>query len=82
MSVYPNPASGRTMLRLRLPSPADVRVSLYDMQGRRLETLVDGAVHETERGIDLAGIAPGIYVLRMEIAGTGVVRTIPLTVVR
>jgi len=39
---YPNPFNGSTLLRLACPSARRVRLSVYDVLGRELVTLVDG----------------------------------------
>jgi len=37
----PNPSNGMLALRFSLPTPSDVRLTLYDVQGRRVRALVD-----------------------------------------
>jgi len=41
-SVYPNPSSGSAIIQFGLPKPAAVRVELFDVLGRKLQTLHDG----------------------------------------
>ncbi|MBP7460925.1 MAG: T9SS type A sorting domain-containing protein [Candidatus Delongbacteria bacterium] len=38
---YPNPFSRQTMIRYRLPSPGQVRLTIYDVLGREVKQLVD-----------------------------------------
>ena len=40
---YPNPAYLATTIQYTLSAPADVQLSVYDMLGRRLSTLVHGS---------------------------------------
>jgi|GEM_PF-5927011 len=78
----PNPASGRTVLRFALDRPAPVRLRLFDVLGREVAVLADGArpagTHEV--AVDAARLAAGVYVARLD-AGPAVV-TQRLVVVR
>jgi parallel beta-helix repeat protein/predicted outer membrane repeat protein len=38
---YPNPFNAVTVIRYSLPEPADVAIEIYDILGRRIETLVN-----------------------------------------
>jgi len=70
----PNPASSRTRLEFDVPRPgADVRIRVYDVQGRLVRTVTDshyppGYYSETWDLRNAAGtrVAPGIYFCRME----------------
>jgi hypothetical protein len=77
----PNPFSGRTAVAFVLPEPATVRVEVYDLAGRRVNTLAEGswgAGRHTvswdgrdDRGRALAG---GIYFIRLHSGRTELVR--------
>ena len=54
---YPNPFRGETLLRYHLPQAAAVRLSVYDLLGRRIVVLVD----ELQ--------APGTHVVRLDARG-------------
>jgi hypothetical protein len=70
----PNPFNPATTIRFDLPQASPVRVRVYDMAGRLVQTLVDGAVLEAGshdvmwRGDDASGrhVAAGTYFCRME----------------
>lgn len=68
LSVSPNPARGRATVRLALPSAGPLHVALFDMLGRQVATLFDGAqvagTHEV--AVETAGLSPGVYVVRAE----------------
>ena len=70
-AVSPNPSSGDWDVRLTLPGPAAVRLSLFDVAGRvvftrDLGTLAEGASVQHVSG---AGLAPGVYRLRVTTGG-------------
>ncbi len=74
---HPNPFNPSTAIRFALPAPGPVRLSVHDLAGRRVRTLVDGdlpAGSHVRRwdGRDQRGVAvaSGMYVLRLEAAGT------------
>ncbi len=82
LDAFPNPAASRATVRYTLGAPADVRLDVYDVLGRRVAVLAGGAqaagVHEAT--LDTAPLAPGVYVLRLG-AGSET-RTARLTVTR
>ncbi|HXJ69991.1 MAG TPA: hypothetical protein VNM39_13860 [Verrucomicrobiae bacterium] len=59
----PNPARGSVVLRFRMPSPGRVQLGVYDLAGRLVRMCVDAELEAGEylRGLDLAGVEPGIY---------------------
>src|SRR5690606_24918099 len=42
-AVRPNPVRGTATVAFRLPAPGPVRVALYDVRGRRVAVLAEGA---------------------------------------
>ena len=68
--VYPNPVIGETLIPFDVATSARVRITVYDLLGRRVQTLVDG--HRTPGqytvSLDATEYAPGIYHYRMEAA--------------
>ncbi|MEM6289600.1 MAG: T9SS type A sorting domain-containing protein, partial [Bacteroidota bacterium] len=70
----PSPFREATALRFRLDAPADVRLDVLDVLGRRVAS-VAGAYGAGEHAIPLDGadLAPGLYVVRL--AAGGAVRT-------
>ncbi len=69
--LSPNPARSAVSIRCSIPSPGQVTVELVDLVGRRAalvqaEALAAGlVVHE----LDVAGLAPGVYFLKMKSGG-------------
>lgn len=69
---YPNPFNPSTQIRFNLPKAADVTLTVYDMLGRKVATLVNNeqmkaGVHQVK--FDASGLASGIYMYRIN-AGT------------
>ena len=69
---YPNPFNPATTIAYRLPHPAEVRLSVYDALGRRVATLLDGAVQQAgphEVAVEASAWPSGLYLYRLEAAG-------------
>ena len=69
----PNPTRGRARLGFSLETPAAVRLALYDVLGREVAVVADGAygagVHEAR--LDTAGLPAGLYLYRLTATGAG-----------
>ena len=78
----PNPVRGATTLRYRLAAGADVELVVYDLRGRRVAVLAEGARAAGEHAarFDARGLAPGRYVVRLQAGGA--TRRADVTVVR
>jgi hypothetical protein len=70
---YPNPFNPGTTIRYNLPAPEFVRLSVFDLQGRLIHTLVESKMpagrHEAQwDGRDAAGraVPSGVYLLKIE----------------
>ena len=68
----PNPFGALTSIRFELPKPSKVSIEVFDLQGRKVETLVDeerqAGFHVVEwdrRSAAGASVAPGVYMYRM-----------------
>ena len=66
--VFPNPASAITCIDIRLKQTQDVRVSLFDVEGRLHSVLFDGlmAAGANKQFFDAGALVPGIYLVRVE----------------
>lgn len=76
MPCYPSPARSGTSLSFVLPSRADVRLTVYDVAGRRVAVLVEDVYDGGEHAIDWdlrdatgSPVASGIYFFRLEAGG-------------
>ena len=80
-NVYPNPATGTARVVVSSRADARVTVRVYDVTGRVVGTVVEGAlVSERPLEIDTRGLAAGLYLVRAD-SESGVA-TARLTVVR
>jgi hypothetical protein len=83
--AYPNPFARTTQLQLSLAHGGTASITVYDVAGRRVRTLLQGAqragtVTVAWDGRNDSGVrlAPGAYVVRLESAGRRETRTIRL----
>jgi hypothetical protein len=77
---YPNPFNISTHVQYSVPHRATVSLIIFDLQGRRVATLVSGTrnVGTYSAVWDAAGMPSGVYLCRMEATGA----TIPHVVFR
>ncbi len=64
---YPNPFNGMTNVLYSLASPGFITLELYDLLGRKVETLARGfqATGSHEIKVNAAGLASGVYLCRL-----------------
>jgi hypothetical protein len=64
---FPNPVQSRTSIRYALPRAQVAELSIFDVRGRRVSTLVDAVqpagVHTIQWPVD--ALAPGLYLVRL-----------------
>ncbi|MEM7788511.1 MAG: T9SS type A sorting domain-containing protein, partial [Bacteroidota bacterium] len=74
--------AGALAVAFELEAPGDVRVAAYDLLGRRVATLADGAFAAGPHRLDadLGAMPAGVYLVRL--VADGAVATTRLTVVR
>ncbi len=72
-AVAPNPFNPRTSILYDLPRPGHARLSVYDLRGARVSTLVDADLPGGHRSVDWDGrdgrglaVPSGVYVVRLE----------------
>ncbi|HPG40290.1 MAG TPA: FlgD immunoglobulin-like domain containing protein [bacterium] len=75
LNAYPNPFNPETTVKYTLHQDAQVTITVYDLLGRKVKTLVDeqqaaGAYQAVWNGTDAVGAqaASGAYLVRMETA--------------
>lgn len=84
-AAYPNPFNSSTVLPLALPRDSDVRVRIFDAQGRTVSVLIEGRLAAGQhnfswRGLDPSGrpMPAGNYFCEFEIGETRLIRTLTL----
>ena len=63
--VYPNPASGSSVIRFRLDEPGPVSISVYDLAGRLRTSPVDAELYPGIHEVEVSGLPSGSYYVRM-----------------
>ena len=68
----PNPFTSRAVVRYAMPVGTRLRATLHDVLGRRIAVLADGPTTQAEGEIEVdgAGLAPGVYRVRVSLLGT------------
>ena len=79
---YPNPFNPTTQIRYELPQQSDVRITVYDMVGRQVATLVNESVQAGTHTVnfDASNLSSGIYLYRLQAGNTMLSRK--LTVIK
>ena len=77
---YPNPFNPSTTITFSVPSRGRVRVEVFDMLGRLVQTLLDAEMEPGRRSIEFRGdrLASGIYFCRLQTGGRGQTRAMVL----
>lgn len=80
VGVYPNPFNSSTTLELDLPLRGPVQVAVMDVCGREVARPADGVMEAGRTVLRLggAGLASGVYFLRISAAGSVAVRRLVL----
>jgi len=77
---FPNPFNSTTTIEYALPYASVITLSLYNLSGQRVETLVDGrleaGVHQVM--LDAGDLASGLYFVKLEGVGRSVTQKIML----
>ncbi|TVQ00334.1 MAG: T9SS C-terminal target domain-containing protein [Balneolaceae bacterium] len=77
---YPNPFNSVTIIGYELNEAAEVRIDIYDMLGRRIETLLNEFRQAGGHYVrwEASGRASGIYICRLQIGNQVITQTMTL----
>ncbi len=70
-SLYPNPSPGRIHIDFELPASSEIKITLYDLSGRRLKVLENAhySMGYNVKIFDFSDLSNGIYVCTFEMNG-------------
>jgi len=68
---YPNPFNARTTLRYAIPSSGQVRLTIYNIMGQKVATLVDGHQDAGYHSVtwNSTNLASGVYIYHLQADG-------------
>jgi hypothetical protein len=80
-SVYPNPARTEARIDYELPRSGPVTIALHDALGRQVRSVPLGrqAAGAHQAALDVAGLAPGLYLCEVATATARQTRTLIVT---
>jgi hypothetical protein len=66
--IYPNPFNSVSTIKFTLDKPQDVKLYVYDLLGRRIQTLIDEPRQAGSHTItfDASGLSSGVYFYRLK----------------
>src|SRR5690606_19356444 len=77
---FPNPFNPSTVIPYDLASQSRVRITVYDVTGRPVATVLDASQNAGRHQVtfDAAGLPSGVYMVRLEAGGQVMVRKLTL----
>jgi len=77
---YPNPFNPSTIISFSLPVNTKVTLSVFNMLGQRVETLVNGQLEAGEHRVsfDASALTPGVYVYTLQTPDAAVTKRMTL----
>lgn len=77
---YPNPFNPATSIRFNLSEAGNVSLKVYDVLGREVATLVNGAMSQGAHSVSFNGsdLASGLYIYKLEAGNTTAVKKMML----
>jgi len=82
IEAFPNPFNSTTAVRVSIPSNGELKLALFDTEGRLVSVVYEGAVEAGERRftVDGGSLSSGVYFLKVENGSTE--RTMRLLLMR
>lgn len=71
LKLFPNPASKSAKLNITMNQTADATIELYDIAGKKLDTVYSGVLEEGKQQvkINVANLDAGIYLVKISVKG-------------
>ena len=68
--AYPNPFNPETQINFSVPEPTKINITVFDINGRMIKTLLNQSVNAGEYSItwDASGLASGLYFIKLSSA--------------
>jgi hypothetical protein len=68
---YPNPFNPATMIKYQLPKTSNVKISVFDILGKEVATLINGNIEAGYHQVEFNGsnFASGLYIYKIEADG-------------
>ncbi len=79
LSVSSNPAGPSSQVVFTLPAASDARLDVFDLSGRIVSTLHDGAASAGQHSVALGDLTPGTYFVRLCAGGQMASRKVVFT---
>ncbi len=73
--VFPNPTNGKFSISAA-NAVAGVNVTVTDYAGKEVTTITDAFANSAKLGLDIEGVAAGVYAVRLSGAANGVIKVI------
>jgi hypothetical protein len=67
--LMPNPAKDNALFWVKLDQPKEVGIELFDPIGRRIQQQSYSGISEIRHSLDLKGLSPGLYLVRLFVDG-------------
>ena len=65
IQIYPNPTSGQANILVSLPQPAKIKLEIFNLSGKQLATIINGALSAGEHNLTWSPPSPGIYLVKL-----------------
>ena len=80
MNCYPNPFNPATAISFDLPEYGDVTLSIYDLQGKKIATLVDMPMSKGSYQVNwnASAYASGVYIAKLTVGSDRVIQKLTL----
>jgi len=68
---YPNPFNPATVIKYQVPKASNVKISIFDILGKEVATLINGKVEAGYHQVEFNGsnFASGLYLYKIEADG-------------